>query len=74
MWQIQQTPYKEDAELNDGILDVSDEKAATDFKNGCLKFLNNIDAHLEKTNGRPLLFVDTLIENLPEDLALKIQA
>ncbi|KAI1702149.1 oxidoreductase, FAD/FMN-binding protein [Ditylenchus destructor] len=74
MWQAQQTPYKEGVDLNEGLLDVSDPEVVTEFKNGFSKFIENIDVHLEKSNGRPLLFVDSLIENLPESLVLKAQA
>ncbi|KAI1718629.1 oxidoreductase, FAD/FMN-binding protein [Ditylenchus destructor] len=73
MWQAQQTPYIENVDINQGLLDGSDEKIAGEFKDAFMKFLENMESLLAKTNGRPLPFITTLIEHLPSDVAIKAQ-
>ncbi|KAI1709288.1 oxidoreductase, FAD/FMN-binding protein [Ditylenchus destructor] len=73
MWQAQQTPYSENVDISDGLLDVGDEKVATEFKDAFMKFMENMESILAKVNGRPLPFVTTLVEHLPAGFDIKAQ-
>ncbi|KAI1730847.1 NADH:flavin oxidoreductase / NADH oxidase family domain-containing protein [Ditylenchus destructor] len=73
MWQAQQTPYSENVDINDGLLDASDEKVVTEFRDAFMKFMENMESLLAKVNGRPLPFVTTLVEHLPAGFDIKAQ-
>jgi 2,4-dienoyl-CoA reductase-like NADH-dependent reductase (Old Yellow Enzyme family) len=69
MWQAQQTPYNPNVDINEGIMDMSDEKVEEHFRVAVQKYAEELVA-LAKT-GKPLYGV---FNYTPEQLCEKVAA